>query len=313
VAVLTLAEAVQYDGYNGLERGVIKKFTQVSPILEMIPMRKIEGNSSTYREEVSLPGIAWRGVNQGYTPSHGVIQPRTETLKIVGGEVQMDNYIVETEGQGENAVDIKAHQYEMEAQALANEFDRAFFEGDDLVDPNELVGLRRRLTGNQVILAGSGGATLTLAMLDELLDRVPFPDKVLFMNRVARRKVMSLIRAATGTMQISTTQDSFGRMVTAYADVPIRIIERTGDGSTILDYDEDPGDGTADTTSIYVVSFGLDRVHGIYNKANGKVVDVKDFGEIQAEPQHLGRIEAFYGLMVKHGRAAARLRGVTNS
>lgn len=311
--VFTMNEAVQYDGYNGLESGVIEMFAMTSPILEMAPIDSIAGDSITYRTETALPGIAWRGVNQSYTPSTGTINPTTERLFILGGEVELDNFIVDTQGAGPNGVSVKAHQYSMKAQAASNGFDQAFFEGDDLTDINSMVGLRRRLTGNQVILAGAGGATLTLAMLDQLLDTVPFADKVLFMNRTLRRKVTALVRAQTGSSYIEHTQDSFGRQVMTYADVPIRIIERKGDGSTMLDFDEDPGDNTADTASIYCVSFGMDRVHLISNGSAKKALKVQDFGEVQAEPKHMGRIEGYFGMAIKHGRAAGRLRAITNS
>jgi hypothetical protein len=259
-----------------------------------------------------MPGIAWRAVNQTYTESTGIIVPRQEKLMIVGGEVFIDNFIVKTQTGQRGGLNAKVTQFEMKARALANEFDRAFFEGDDLVDTNELVGLRRRLTGNQVLLQAAGGGALTLAKLNELLDAVPFPNKHLFMNRTLRRKVTDLLNAVSGSAYISWDQGTFGRQTMRYAEVPIHIIEETGTGSTLLDFNEDPGDATADTASIYCVSFGTDRVHGIRNGSN-RVVDVEDFGEIQAKPGHLGRIEAYYGMAIRHPRAAARLRGITNA
>jgi hypothetical protein len=309
---MTMAEAAQHNGQSPLEQGVIKMFAMESPILELLPFRKIEGDSITYRTEGTLPGIAWRAVNQTYTESTGTLNPTTERLFILGGEVKLDNFIVHTQGKGRNGIDVKAQQYAMKVQAASNAFDQAFFEGDDLVDVNSMVGLRRRLTGNQVILAGAGGAALTLSMLDQLLDKVPFGNVHLFMNRTMRRKVTALIRAESGSTMISTTIDTFGRQIRTYNEVPIHVVERQGDGSSILDFDEDPGDGVADTSSVYAVSFGLDRVHGIYNGPDGKMLQVHDFGEIQAAPQHLGRIEFYPGMAVKHGRAAARLRGVLN-
>lgn len=312
---LTLAEAAQHDGYTGLEAGVIKMFAMQSPILELLPFSKIEGDAITYRTEISLPSVSWRAVNQTYSESTGTINPTTERLFILGGEVKIDRFILATQGKGRNGIEIKAQQYAMKAQAAANAFDQAFFEGDDLVDINSMVGLRRRLVGGQVLLAGAGGATLTLSMLDQLIDKVPFGDKHLFMNRGLRRKVTALIRAESGSTYIDTDQDKFGRQVMAYNGVPIHIIERQGDGSSILDFDEDPGDGVADTASIYCVSLGMDRVHGIYNSdgTGGKMATVEDFGEIQAAPQHLGRIEAYYGMAIRHGRSVARLRGILNT
>lgn len=312
--MLTLAESVQYEGYNGLTEGVIEMFRQTSPILATIPMTKIEGDSYTYRTQTQLPSIGWRAVNQTWPESTGTINPTTERLQILGGEVMMDRFIVNTQGKGRMGIDVKAQQYALKSQAAANEYDRCFFEGDDLNDPNEMVGLRRRLTGNQVIQAATNGTALTLALLDQFLDLVPFDNKHLYMNKTLRRKITSLVNAATGTGRIMWTQDEYGRQQMSYAGVPIHVIERQGDASTILDFDETCGT-SAVTASMYLCSYGPGRVHGIYNGADGgeKMVDVVDFGELQAAPRHMGRIEAYFGLVVEHGRAAARMRGLTNA
>jgi hypothetical protein len=208
--------------------------------------------------------------------------------------VKIDKFILRT--QLRRTPELKAQEYARKAKALAIEFDRAWFEGDDLVNDKEMVGLRRRLSGSQVILAGAGGATLTLAMIDNLLDLVPFPNKRLYLNRTVRRKITALVNAAGGS----------------YAGVPLKIMETSGDASTLLDYDEDPGDGTADTASMYVMAPGEETIHGIYN-GDAKVVEVQDWGEIPTAPQVLGRIEGYYGMVFKHPRAAARLRGITNT
>lgn len=304
---LTLSEAVQFGGYTGLERGVIKMFAMSSPILEIMPFDSIEGDSITYRQELALPTVSWRPVNSTYSNDNGTVQPYTEKLFILGGEVKIDNFIVATQGKGDRSLEIKANQYRMKAQAAANAFDQAFFEGDDLVDQNSLVGLRRRLTGSQVLLQATNGGPLTLPKLDELIDLVPFDNKHLFMNRTMRRKITALVQATSGSTQIVYQQDSFGRQQMKYADIPIHIVERSGDASSILGFDETAGT-SAVCSSLYCVSFGSDRVGGLYNGT--KVATVHDFGEMQAEPTHLGRIEAFYGMYNKHPRAAARLRGV---
>jgi hypothetical protein len=63
------------------------------------------------------------------------------------------------------------------------------------------------------------------------------------------------------------------------------------------------------TSSIYAVNFGEDSVHGIFN-GDGPPVEVRDLGEDQDSPGEKGRIEFFTGLVLKHPRGAARLRGV---
>lgn len=308
---LTLADhAVQHD--NLYAQGVVKIFEEENPILKYIPMVPINGDAYKYRVEDTMPGVEWRRVNQDYNESTGTFAPRVEPLYILGGETFWDNFIIRTQGTGRGTFNHKTAQWEMKSRAVSREYSRAFFEGDDLVDPDEMPGLRRRLTGNQVLLAGTNGAALTLAMIDELLDSIIMGDTHLFMHKIARRKMTSLITqgGSSATYQVTyTTVDQLGKQIMTYNGVPIHVIEDRGNANSIIGYDETAG--TSDvTTSIYAVTFGEDAVHGIFN-GDGPPVDVRDLGEDQDSPGEKGRIEFFTGLVIKHPRSAARLRGVT--
>lgn len=310
MADVTLLEAAKHS-QDEIERTVAKIIVEASPILEYLPMRTINGPAYRYHRETQLGTVAFRGVGGSYTPDAGVINPLFEPTVILGGEVTVDNYEVATM---QNLLNLKAEKYRMKARQMGIQMTTTFFEGDTLVDNYSFDGLRKRLTGNQAMDAGDGGAALTLALLDQLLDQVVGDNsqKVLFMCAEARRLVTTLVRAATGSGLVTFTQDAFGRQQMAYADCPIRVVRREDDGSTILDFDEDDavaGGGNLDTASIYCVRFGSDYVMGIQNMS---LPSVKDFGETQAGPYHLGRIEWYCGMVVKHPRAAARLFRIDN-
>jgi hypothetical protein len=308
---LTLADhAVQHD--NLYAQGVVKIFDEENPILKYIPMTPINGDAYKYRVEDTMPGVEWRRVNQDYNESTGTLSPRVEPLYILGGETFWDNFIIRTQGRGNGAFDHKRTQWEMKSRALSREYSRAFFEGDDLVDPDEMPGLRRRLTGSQVLLAGTNGASLTLAMIDELIDAVIGGSDIhLFMHKTLRRKMTALITqgGTSATYMVTYTNvDGLGKQVMTYGGVPIHVIEDRGNANSILGFDETAG-SSAVTSSIYAVNFGEDSVHGIFN-GDGPPVDVRDLGEDQDSPGEKGRIEFFTGLVLKHPRGAARLRGV---
>ena len=59
---LNLTEAAKLST-DTLAKGVLETFTQVSPILDRIPLMNIAGNAYAYNEEDTLPGVAFRGVN----------------------------------------------------------------------------------------------------------------------------------------------------------------------------------------------------------------------------------------------------------
>lgn len=308
MAELTLLEACKHSKVE-LEAFVTKIIVESSPILEDLPMKTIIGPALRYHRETALGSIDFRGVGGSYTPDTGVINPLFEALVIMGGEVFIDNFDIKTM---QNLLDLKMEKYRMKARKAGIVFSETFFEGDTAVNPFQFDGLRKRLTGTQLQLAGADGATLTLAMIDELLDSVigENSQKVLYMNGTVRRYITALIRLQTGAFHIDTKQDAFGRQQKAYDGAALRVVRREDDGSTILDFDEYPGAGASDTASIYCVRYGTEYVHGIQNSS---LPSVKDFGETEARPGHLGRIEWFPGLVLKHPRCAARLYGVNET
>ncbi len=298
------------------EKAVVKRFIQTSDWLEVVPFKKISGSTLTYRVEEVAPGVSWRDVNEPYPESTGVIAPRTEQLMIVGGDVFIDAFIKRTQRTGGDAFDIEGQQYDMKARALAREVERAALEGDPLVDPSEMMGLRARLTGGQVISAGTNGATLTLAMLDSLIDAVSgdLGPIHLWMNKTNRRKVTNLVNAIGGSVNVTYTGGGRGdinKMVASYQGIPIHVVEDSYDFSTILGFDETTGSSSI-TSSIYATALSEDMgVHMIYN-GDGPMVDVRRVGEtlLSAAPGQVGRIEFYPGMVIKHPKAAGRLRGV---
>ncbi|UKL30006.1 hypothetical protein [Bacillus phage PK2] len=297
---LTLAQA-EYLSNDVLRKGVIEVFARNSAVFELLPFMEIAGNSYAYNVEETLPGIAFRGVNEGYVESAGVVNQEAEKLTILGGDVDVDKFLAQTRG---NINDLRAIQTEMKSKALALEWTKTFFKGDSANSSNEFDGLEKRVTGDQIIDAGGA---LTLEKLDELIDAVEGEPDVLFMSKAMRRKVKAILQASQH--YIESGEDSFGRPVTTYAGIPIRVIETDGAGAEILGFTELAPDGvTTDTASIYAVKFGADQyVSGLRNGS----VNVRDLGEIDAKPVYRTRIEFYSGLAVFHPRAVARLAGIT--
>lgn len=286
---------------NMLQRGVIQTFIDESPVLARIPFMEIEGNAYQYSAEATLPGVAFRSVNEAYTESTGTVNNFTEGLKILGGEAYVDRFIQQTMS---NFDDQRALQLRLKVKAEAIKFTEAFFEGDTAVDPKSFDGLRKRLTGAQLLTAGANGATLTLDMVDDLLAAVPNAD-VIFADSWLIRKINRL-RRATGQTDLETIE-LFGRITPVYAGIPI-VDAGTGlDGTTrILGFDETVGTSNI-TASIYAVRWGEQEfVSGLQN---GDVM-VDDLGLLESKPSYAHRVEWYVGLAIFSGRAAARLRGI---
>lgn len=308
---LTLLEANK-DSTNRLKRGVVATLIQESPILEMIPFMSFQGNAIEVEVEVSLPTPQFRSVNETYSRSFGGNTKRMFGVSILGGEVFVDNYILRVHSNRANA---KAKQYRKFAKAMSRTWDKYFFDGTGTA--KDFKGLNTLIDeglGQKLIQAAGGGA-LSLDRLDEAMDLFrgqASPDAMLTIRWI-RRKITRLAREThTGISLIDVGTDVFGRQVTMYNDVPIRIIGDDRTGAAILDFDEDPGDGTSDTTSIYLVAFGEDEnVYGL--SGLGGSMEVRDFGEQESAPGHMGRVEWYPGLAIDNPYSVVRLYGVTQA
>lgn len=297
---LTLPEAAKLST-DTLQRGVIELYARNSAVLEMLPFMEIEGNSYRYNQEQTLPGVGFRGVNEAYQESTGVVNQLSEGLVIAGGDVDVDRFIVQTRS---NVNDQRAIQTRMKVKSLALTWTDQFFNGDIAATPKGFDGLKKRLTGDQVIEAGTNGGELTIMMLDELIDAVDGEPDVLYVSKTMRRQIKALIQGHHGYDEGDF--DAFGRKVMTYGGIPIRVIETDAQGNEILGFNETQGT-SSDTASIYAVKFGPEEyVSGLQNGG----IDVRDLGELDEKPVFRTRIEWYNGLAVFHPRAAARLKGV---
>lgn len=303
--MLNLVEAAKLHSGDVLRSGIIELYARNSAVLENLPFQNIAGNAFRYNREDKLPGVGFRGVNEGYSESSGVLNPQVETLSIAGGDLDVDKFIVDTMGE-----DQRSSHEAMKVRALALRWSKAFVKGDSGSNPREFDGLQVRLTGSQLVnAAGSGtGSALSLAKLDELIDQVNNPTH-LVMNKTMRRLLTAAARSVSVSGTITYSVDAFGRQVTRYNDLPILILDEDEEGNQILPFTEAAiGGGTA-STSIYCLSMSEGYLHGIENGG----IDVRDLGELEAKPVFRTRVEWYSGLCFMHGKAAARLRGITNA
>jgi hypothetical protein len=286
-----------------LALGVVEVIANNNPILGALPFINIAGNAYRYNAEETLPGIAFRDFNQGYTESTGVVNPMTESLTIIGGDSDFD--IAEIAMQS-SSNDVRAIHDAMKAKALALTWLQTFFTGDTATNPLAFDGLDKRLVGAQVITSGgssaANGSALRLDDLDALVDAVIGTPDLLVMNKSMRAQVRKLARESP-SLRVQTNQ--FGQEVTSYGGVTIAIVETGADGNLILGANETLGTST-NCSSIYAVSFGPDKLVGLQTAP----LSARDLGEVQDKPAFRTRIEWYSGIALKHPRACSRLKGV---
>ena len=311
---VTLAQASAAN-INDLQAGVVEMFTQESVILDRLNYITINGNAYAYNRESVLPGVAFRAVGAAYVESTGIVVTATETLKILGGDADVDRFIEQTMS---NLYGQRAVQTRLKVKALSMEFQNSFFNGDSGVDANSFDGLKKRLTGTQVITPAANGipvvGTGTTAELNTFFDqldlaisRVANP-QVIYANAATRGRILSALRRVnqyvvpTGPKQEMT-----------YNGIPIVDPGTKSDGTTmILPQTETVGTST-DCTSIYVVGFsGNEATPGVAGLTNGGV-SVRDIGEVSDKPVYRTRLEFYCGVATFGAKAACRLTGIRAS
>jgi hypothetical protein len=313
---VTLAQAVPLS-QNALQRGVLELFVQESPVLDRLPLMTINGNAYAYNAEATLPGVAFRLVNESYTESTGTVNQLTESLVILGGDADVDRFIVQTRG---NVNDQRAVQTALKVKAASYKFQDHFFNGDTSVDTKGFDGLKKRLTGGQVIAAATNGLAVSgsqviamtfLDQLDQLLALVPGINQnngAIYANSTILPRLRSAARWSGGFD--SVREDMTGKRVLTYNGIPILDPGDNLAGTKVLPQTETQGTASGTVSSIYAVKFGGSEAdRGTTGLTNGGV-QVDDLGFLQSQPVYRTRIEFYCGLALFGGKAAARLTGV---
>ncbi|KOT56178.1 MULTISPECIES: major capsid protein [Streptomyces] len=308
---LTLTESAKLS-QDDLQRGVVETFVLESPILDRLPLIQVVGNAYRYNEESALPGVAFRAVNEAYPESTGALNQRIETLAILGGDADVDKFIVQTRG---NLNDQRAIQTTMKVKAASIHFADQFFNGDVEVNPKGFDGLRKRLTGSQVLDAKSSGPVVNghdfFDTLDTLIAQVrgiTSANGALYMNAAIRAKIESGFRRLGGGELF--TEVIAGKRTPMWKGIPLLDAGHRLDGTDVLPLTT--GTGGKQTGDIYAVRFGATEADaGVSGLTNGGV-QVTDLGESHDKPVYRTRIDFYCGLAVFGGKAAARLTGVLN-
>lgn len=302
---MTLVEAAKINSGDVVKSAVIEMYARASDVLRVLPFEDIPGNAVRYNQEAALPGVAFRGVNEAYAESTGILNPVMDPVVIAGGDIDVDRYIVSTQGDA-----VRSTHEGLKVKALAHLWTTKFIKGDMETDPREFDGLQKRIVGDQLVAAGSasGGDALSLNKLDETIDQVDEPSH-LIMSRAMRRLLTSAARNTAVSGYITYGKDEFGRQLTMYSD--LTILTTDGKGQTpVIAFDEaNPGGGSNVGTSIYVT----DMQEGMLNGIQNGTMDVRDLGEIDSKPVFRTRCEWYAGITIYHGRAAARLYGIKNA
>ena len=302
---LTLAEAAKLSN-DMLLQGVVETIIKDSPIIRELPFIEIVGNGLTYNQENTLPSIDFYDVGDTWAESTPTFVQKTANLKIMGGDADVDNFLKATRS---NLQDLEAAIIELKAKALRDKFEETFIYGNATTSPKQFDGLRKLIdTGtasNQVIAAAASGATLTLSMLDQLIDAVKGgkPD-ILLMSRRSRRKINALVRASGGMM--ATDRDKWGNFIQFWDGIPIGVNDWTLDTHVVSAGVETATTG-GDCSVIYAIQFGEGALCGL--TAPGHLT-VEPVGSLETKDATRTRVKWYVSLALFSSVKTAALIGV---
>ena len=305
---LTLAEAEKLSN-DVLLQGVIETIIKDSPILQDLPFIQIVGNGLTYTQEKTLPTVDFYDVGDTWVESTPEFNKPTATLKILGGDADVDNFLKSTRS---NVQDLEAAVIEQKAKALRHEFEKQFLYGNNTTSPKQFDGIIKLIdTGtasDQLIAMAAAGAVLTLAKIDELIDAVKGgkPD-MLLMSRRSRRKIQTLARTAGSNLEVG--EGKLGDFVQLYNGIPIAISDWILDIHTVAGSVETLYTGAACST-IYALSFGEGALCGI---SSPEMLQVERIGSLETKDASRTRVKWYVALCLFSAVKAAALIGVKDA
>ncbi len=302
---LTLVEAAKGES-DVFKRGVIETFTEGNRLSQVLPIRGISGRLDGVELESVLPEAETRGVNEAFASTKlGRTEEIIQALKIYGGDIGIDPFVLETEGR-----DKATTQISMKIKAISNRWLTDFFKGDSAANPRDFDGLQLRLSGTNVISAGSssGGDALALTILDRAIQFCHNPQFLL----MGRNMHILLTQAGRDTTVAGTTirteKNEFGRQVTMYGDLEVVQIVDNANNDNILGFTEAATGGASTASSVYVVGVGEEGVQGIQNGG----FRVRNLGESGGNtvPTEETRVEWYNNFQIEHQRGAIRIRDI---
>src|SRR4029079_3631666 len=143
---LTLAEAAKLSNDIVLQV-VMETIILDSPILQALPFIEITGNGLTYNRENTNPSASFFSVGDTWVEGTPTFTQITSTLTIVGGDADIDNYLLTTRS---NIQDLQAAVIRLRAKAVQQKFEDTFVNGDSVVDTKSFDGIEKLTIGGQV-------------------------------------------------------------------------------------------------------------------------------------------------------------------
>lgn len=293
--------AAEFWPHDGVAKGVAIQLHQSSQLMPLLRVQKMEGLVHKFSREESGGQITRRTINLPFpTTARGVLTPDEEKIEIAGAHVETDHRL-------ESATDGKARANEINrrTRTLGRYIDKQLIKGDGQADPTQITGLLDRIPVGQTIEAGDDGAPITMALFEELIDKVEDQGAGRFAlapARVCRSLKRAIVASAGGA---SLTEVANGIM--DYEGVKIIPAGRDEAGNWLMDYDETQGSSDV-SASMLCIAPGIEDDMGVNLLMASNSIEV--VAEGVREGMYHDQIEVAFGVCVFTKRSIGRLKGI---
>ena len=331
----TISEAAKLSN-DVLQAGVLEMFVSDDPILERLPFTTIVGNALTYNIEATEPDANFYLPNETWTETTGTVGQAIANLKILGGDSDVDNFIMATRS---NINDIKAEALKAKVKAVRKQFMTSFWYGyDGAIAVGGLSG--REFNGMHALVSsvgtntaaaaaaglhlsyntiGVGTATtttvaLSMTVLEEAIDKIKgFKPDLMVMTKHMKRLINVYLRGAGGI----TYEDFANKRVQTVFGVPVGVSDYIREdedctkhysswASHEYGFDYTTSATIDDGTSIFILTFDPKGCCGVQN---GSMTTVP-LGDLETKDASRFRIKWYVSLMLQNILSCSKVTGI---
>ena len=306
-----------------LAKGIAQTIINESPFIARMSFITISGNAYAYNMQTTASVPNFYSINETITESVPVWAQRSVALVKFINDADLDKYIQQTRS---NEQDIEAAIIELATLDFKDKFEETVIYGGTTTTAStkEFKGLMVQLAeaetasatlatdwdvsdnGQLVDLgaAASASTALTMAGMDELIDKVkPGRPDVLITGRRTRRKLNALLRAtgSTGSGVQVAQMDAFGRAVELYDGIPLIICDHvpeniqdpTSSIVTLTSYSKATTRAAAyDNSVVFALKWGERGICGVQNGG----IQVEPLGTLETKDSTRTRIKWYMGM-----------------
>jgi len=305
MAIATLTEGNKYST-TILQKVVTDLLAKESRTLELLPFEDIKGNSLTYDVVTTSPTAQFYDPGDTWTESTHVITQYTVTLKNLGGDADVDNFLKATR----NQIDMETTTIQQKITAVNNKFLNTFFYGNDESDTKSFDGLHLMLTSttyNTVHAGSTAGTALSMAKLRSAIDLITGyrnEKKYILMTKAMRRYISVYLDSIGSAFPRGVNE--YGKPIQMFDEMEIITDDNLLDTETASAgaYAASTGGGN---TSIFVLTMHPQGCCGLSTPAR---VQVEKLGSLETKDATRTRIKWYCGLKIEDIRSCAKVDGI---